>query len=330
MLSWKGFAKTNMAAVDSVLPRNIWKNSMNPLDVTIIFDERYKLSLSIYLINRNFPFHYMHTRRRALANHVNVTLAVVMHVLWTSTETSPIDSRMCSFIVWSQINRKPWPWWNSLPKIHLCCQPICMVVRSLLHTHSTIQCKTFARYFLLHQTLFGIKCSCFPFFVQNKIRNHVECCKDSPTPDDAMFRQLALVYAQNHPAMKTGRNCEEVFPNGITNGANWYELNGGMQDFNYITTNCFDVTLELSCCKFPNASTLPAEWAKNKRSLIEYMKMVHQGVKGIVTDHNGYPLDDMQVFVEGLESKPMRTTKRGEYWRLLLPGQYNVQITGFG
>lgn len=148
MLSWKCFAMTNMAAAESVLPRNTWENSMNPLDVAIILDERYKLSLSIYLINRNFPFHYMHTRRRALANHVNVTLAVVMHVLWTSTEISPIDSRMCSFIVWSQINRKPWPWWNSLPKIHLCCQPICMVVRSLRHTHSTIQCKTFARYFL--------------------------------------------------------------------------------------------------------------------------------------------------------------------------------------
>lgn len=103
-----------------------------------------------------------------------------------------------------------------------------------------------------------------------------------------------------------------------------------MQDFNYVHTNCFDITLELSCCKFPAASVLAKEWQMNKRSLIEYMKMVHQGVKGLVTDHNGYPLVDMEILVEHLESKPVRTTERGEFWRLLLPGQYNIQVVGFG
>lgn len=145
-----------------------------------------------------------------------------------------------------------------------------------------------------------------------------------------MFRHLALVYAQNHPTMRTGNNCNEQFDNGITNGAHWYELSGGMQDFNYVNSNCFDITLELSCCKFPNASELQAEWANNKRSLIEYMKMTHQGIKGVVTDHNGYPLEDMEVLVGGLESKPIRTTDRGEFWRLLMPGQYDVQVHGFG
>lgn len=103
-----------------------------------------------------------------------------------------------------------------------------------------------------------------------------------------------------------------------------------MQDFNYENSNCFDLTLELSCCKYPNASALPEEWKKNKRSMIEYMKMVHQGIKGTVTDNNGYPLSDMKILVHGLESKPIRTTSRGEYWRLLLPGEYTVQVVGFG
>lgn len=59
--------------------------------------------------------------------------------------------------------------------------------------------------------------------------HHNECCNDAPTPDDAMFRALAMVYSKNHPAMRTGHNCDEVFPDGITNGAHWYELNGGIQ-----------------------------------------------------------------------------------------------------
>lgn len=52
-----------------------------------------------------------------------------------------------------------------------------------------------------------------------------------------------------------------------------------MQDFNYVYTNCFELTLELSCCKYPKAEELPKEWYKNKKSMIEYMKLVHMGVK---------------------------------------------------
>lgn len=107
-------------------------------------------------------------------------------------------------------------------------------------------------------------------------------------------------------------------------------LAGGMQDFNYLHSNCFEVTLELSCCKYPSPTQLPIEWAKNKRSLIEYMKMIHNGIKGVVKDTNGYPIPDAEVIVNGYERKPIRATERGEYWRLLLPGIYDVHVLAFG
>ena len=78
---------------------------------------------------------------------------------------------------------------------------------------------------------------------------HHECCVDSPTPDDSTFRYLAQTYAKHHPVMKDGNEvrkfidfvclklnlfcfqCNETFPNGITNGAYWYDLSNGMQDY---------------------------------------------------------------------------------------------------
>lgn len=130
--------------------------------------------------------------------------------------------------------------------------------------------------------------------------------------------------------MKDGNDCNETFPQGITNGAYWYDLSGGMQDFNYVFTNCFEITLELSCCKYPSKSELANEWHKNKKSLIEYMKLTHIGIKGLVKDINGYPINDAEIFIQGVEDKPVKTTERGEFWRLLTPGTYNVRAIAFG
>jgi len=50
-----------------------------------------------------------------------------------------------------------------------------------------------------------------------------------------------------------------------------------MQDYNYIWGQCFEITLELSCCKYPKADQLEQFWNDNKAALIEYMKQVHLG-----------------------------------------------------
>jgi len=49
-----------------------------------------------------------------------------------------------------------------------------------------------------------------------------------------------------------------------------------MQDFNYVNSNCFEITLELSCCKYPNTSKLEEEWNNNKEALLSYMEMVFE------------------------------------------------------
>jgi len=72
-------------------------------------------------------------------------------------------------------------------------------------------------------------------------------------PDDKTFRHMASVYSQSHYNMSSSKE----FEGGITNGAFWYPIYGGMQDWNYIHGGCFELTLEISDTKWPKAAEVP-------------------------------------------------------------------------
>ena len=54
-----------------------------------------------------------------------------------------------------------------------------------------------------------------------------------------------------------------------------------MQDYNYVMEGIFEITLEVSCCKFPNGSDLEEFWTLNKDALVNYLMEVNKGIKNL-------------------------------------------------
>ncbi|MHC4803602.1 MAG: M14 family zinc carboxypeptidase, partial [Planctomycetota bacterium] len=81
------------------------------------------------------------------------------------------------------------------------------------------------------------------------------------------------------------------FYHGITNGADWYMIWGGMQDWNYHHMGNNEVTLELSDTHDIPASQIPIYWDDNRQSMLAYIETCLIGVRGLVTDEaRGQPL----------------------------------------
>jgi carboxypeptidase D len=149
----------------------------------------------------------------------------------------------------------------------------------------------------------------------------------TPSPDDAVFKTLASTYSNKHRTMHNSRE----FSGGITNGADWYVLYGGMQDWNYVyNQGVFEITVELSDNKWPSASTLSGHWDDNREAMLSYMELVHTlGVRGTVTDTDGSPLA-ATITVAGNTRTMKSNPAHGDYYRLLTPGTYTVTASAEG
>ena len=47
-----------------------------------------------------------------------------------------------------------------------------------------------------------------------------------------------------------------------------------MQDWNYLHSNCFELTIELGCVKYPKGEDLPSYWDANEYALLVFLAQV--------------------------------------------------------
>jgi len=146
------------------------------------------------------------------------------------------------------------------------------------------------------------------------------------SPDDDLFIYISEQYSQYNLPMWNGD-----WYHGITNGADWYMIWGGMQDWNYHFMGNNEVTIELSNVHEPPAYLIPEYWNDNRDSMLAYIETCLIGVRGIVTDAGtGLPLEAI-VTVAGRDHEIYTDPDVGDYHRMLLPGSYDLifEVDGF-
>ncbi len=156
--------------------------------------------------------------------------------------------------------------------------------------------------------------------------------KTHPHPDKEWFLTTSLEYA--HLAQTDGNSSyfTEIEANGVTNGADWYRITGGRQDYMGYWHHCKEVTIEISLTKLVGSDQLPYYWRANRRALFAYMNRVLTGLYGTVKDSDGNYVRAL-VTAKNHDSDSTQTWSNattGTYYRLIAPGTYTFAYSALG
>lgn len=141
-------------------------------------------------------------------------------------------------------------------------------------------------------------------------------------PLDAFVKELSQGYSDLNPEMKTS----DEFPGGITNGAAWYVVRGGMQDWSYVWFNDLQITVELSHQKWPSYSEIPSFYKNNRDSMIWYMKQVHRGAGFKFSRPNVSGTVEIRQTSPVAKSMGSFAFKGSEFYKVMPEGEYTYVV----
>ena len=149
--------------------------------------------------------------------------------------------------------------------------------------------------------------------------------------DDAWYQMISHEYADE--CHKVNPNYMNEYNNGITNGAQWYMIGGGRQDYMNGYAQCRELTIECSNTKLPNGNQLPNFWNYNKSSLFLFMNQCLYGIHGVVTDSiTGEPLE-ADITISGHDDQYSTVASHlpvGDFHRPIKGGSWTVIVSKDG
>ncbi len=121
--------------------------------------------------------------------------------------------------------------------------------------------------------------------------------------------------------------------NGVTFGAEWYQITGGRQDFVTWELHGREVTIEVHNYYVTPTTQLSSLWQYNWRSLIGYLENATFGIHGNVKDALTGAAIPARIFITGHDkdsSHVYSDTLTGSFVRFLYPGTWDLLFSAGG
>ena len=152
--------------------------------------------------------------------------------------------------------------------------------------------------------------------------------------DESWLKMISLVYANSAINNSPSGYFKSITSSGVTNGADWYQIYGGRQDYMTYFHHGREVTMEISDVKLLSTDQLPALWEYNREALFLYMQECLYGIRGIVTDTLNNLLD-ARIKILGHDAEEDSSyvytdPDVGDYHRMIDSGTYDVEFYAEG
>lgn len=149
--------------------------------------------------------------------------------------------------------------------------------------------------------------------------------------DDKWWQMISRQYADfahdENPDYMTDRN------DGVTNGSDWYMINGSRQDYMNYYEQCREVTIECSSTKCPPASDLPLYWKYNRNSIYALLNQVLYGIHGTVSDSKTQQTLKASVKILNHDEAYSMVESQlpyGDFYRPVKAGSYTIEFEAEG
>lgn len=158
---------------------------------------------------------------------------------------------------------------------------------------------------------------------------------DRAHPDANWFQYICQGYVDHcHEVDANYMVGETAYQPGcgaVTEGGDWYVIDGSRQDYMNYYQHCREVTIEAHFDKVvTSTSELPTYWTNSKVALLSYIEECLYGFRGVVTDAvTGEPIE-AKVFVNNhdtFNSEVYSHLPVGDYHRPIKAGTYSVTVS---
>ena len=151
-----------------------------------------------------------------------------------------------------------------------------------------------------------------------EIVNYIWNYSPNEPPDSPMVRQYSNGYASFNGYW-------------VTEGYDWYETHGDLNDYSYGIDADVDWTIELGNEFIPPASQIDPIFNENKGAIMYILKKAGHGIGGFLIDSTtGDTVKEYRVYVEGNDWPVFSDRELGDFVRDLLPGTYNLRFEANG